>query len=131
MLTLTRFRWGMRLVAKSPSLRERVYRRLIAEGRALTLPEIAGRLEEDIQRVSDALRHLRGRGLVSLAHSYWRPIQPATPPTFAAASRNWTTRPPKKDPEEVWSTQADREWLAYWRLPRAERLSSPRPKLES
>lgn len=112
---------------KAPGLREKVYRLLVAERRSMVLQEMASLLTEDLRRVSDALRHLRDRGLVSRAHLHWRSIQPPTPPCFGPPSQPRNTRPEKKDAEGSWLTQADREWQAYWRMPRDLRRQQPVP----
>lgn len=116
-------------MAKAPSLRERIYRLLVAEGRPMVLQEMASLLMEDARRVSDALRHLHERDLVRHAHLHWSPIQPSTPPCFGPPSKPRNTRPEKKEAEGSWLTQADREWQAYWRMPRAVRRQQPEPTL--
>ncbi len=108
------------------SLRERIYRLLCSEGCPMTYLEVAARLGEPHKVVSDALRRLSARGLLSRAEGRWRAIQPPTPPLFGTSRGPRNTRPTKEAPG-AWLTQADRDWLAYWSLPREVRRQQPPP----
>lgn len=113
------------------SLRERIYRLLCDAPQALTAAEIADRMGDDKRTVGEALRRLSHRDLVRLDHRHWLALRPDVPPRFGPRSGGPREKKPKAASMENNITRADLDWMAYWRLPRAERCKMAPPVEES